>query len=225
VKPRRLLITAGPTHEPIDAVRFLGNRSSGRVGIELADAAAGGTSDAEPWSVTLLLGPTALAPAHPHVNVRRFQTTADLQGLLRAELPNADVLIMAAAVADFVPKRAADPHGKLTRASGPTTLELVPTPDLLAECSSRRRFNPPQLLIGFALEPRTHLLESARSKLERKRIDAIIANPLETIDASDIGAKLLWADGTDESTPGPISKSAFALWLLAAIDRVYARSP
>ncbi len=215
--PVRLLITAGPTHEPIDAVRFLGNRSSGRLGTALADHAA-----ARNWDVRLLLGPTPLTPRSSRAHLVRFRTTADLRALLAEHLPWCDVLIMAAAVADYTPvleapDAAANPSsaGKLRRADQPLTLRLEPTPDLLAECSRRRRRG--QILVGFALEPRDRLLDSARSKLARKGLDFIVANPLETMDADTIEATLLASDGSERATPGPIPKHDFAPWLLDAL--------
>jgi phosphopantothenoylcysteine decarboxylase/phosphopantothenate--cysteine ligase len=169
----RLLVTAGPTHEPIDAVRFLGNRSSGRMGWSLADAAA-----RRGWTTTLLLGPTeSPLPVCSQVRVRRFRTAAQLADLLDEEWPGHDVLIMAAAVADYRPARPAD-DGKLRR-DGPVVLELEPTPDLLAGLAARTRAD--QVTIGFALEPAERLDVSAREKLARKSLDAIVANPLETM--------------------------------------------
>lgn len=210
--PTRLLITAGPTHEPIDDVRYLGNRSSGRLGAALADHAA-----ALGWDTTLLLGPTHLTPSDSRVRTIRFRTTADLQALLARHLPDCDILIMAAAVADYRPKPA-DPsaQGKIHRSDQTLILELEPTPDLLAECSRRRAKG--QLLVGFALEPRERLMDSARSKLARKGLDFIVANPLETMDAPDIEATLLGADGSVRTTPGRIPKADFAPWLLAALS-------
>ncbi len=228
--PRRLLITAGPTHEPIDLVRYLGNRSSGRLGIALADHAAH-----MGWQTTLLLGPTPRTPAHSSVALERFQTTADLDRLLANHFPHCDCLVMAAAVADYRPARPHAPphrgphsgaeHGpdqdKLRRTSESLTLRLEPTPDLLAACAARKR--PGQLVVGFALEPRARLLASASDKLARKRLDMIVANPLETMDSDSIEATLLQpitgqaAPGA-ESTPGAIAKSAFASWLLSRID-------
>lgn len=220
----RLLITAGPTHEPLDAVRYIGNRSSGRLGVALADHAAG-----KGWDVTLLLGPTHLTPADSRVQTVRFRTTADLQRLLADHLPGADILIMAAAVADYRPKPPdphhaphGDPHGgKIRRGDAPLTIELEPTPDLLAECSRRRaearQHGTTQILVGFALEPRERLMDSARSKLARKGLDFIVANPLETMDAPDIEATLVGADGSVRSTPGRITKDAFAAWLLESL--------
>jgi phosphopantothenoylcysteine decarboxylase/phosphopantothenate--cysteine ligase len=207
--PRRILITAGPTQEPIDSVRFIGNRSSGRLGIALADGAhrAG-------WDVTLLLGPTAIEPGSG-VQVRRFRTTAGLELLLGEEFPKCDVLVMAAAVADYRPVSGGD-SGKIRRSEGRLTLELESTPDLLAACAKLRR--PGQVIIGFALEPRERLMESARLKIERKGIDAIVANPLETMGAADIEATLIRRDGTSESTKGAIGKAEFAKWLLGRIE-------
>lgn len=207
-----LLITAGPTHEPIDAVRFVGNRSSGRLGVALADEAA-----RRGWAVTLLLGPVSVAPVDPRVRTERFRTCADLQGLLARHTPGMSVLIMAAAVADYRPK--VDPQffgGKFRRLSTNLTLELEPTPDLLAEVSARR--TPGQYLVGFALEPRDELLASARAKLDRKGIDLVIANPLETMDSPTIEAIALGRDGTETRTNGSIAKAEFAGWLMALIE-------
>lgn len=209
---RSLLITAGPTHEPIDAVRFIGNRSSGRVGVALADEAA-----RRGWNVTLLLGPVATAPTHSAVRLRRFRTCSDLQTLLREEVPGAGVLVMAAAVADYRPK--VDPkvfNGKFRRTSGPLQLELEPTPDLLAEVAATRR--PEQLMVGFALEPRAELEASAQAKLTRKRVDLVVGNPLETMDSPEIEAMVIGADGSRVDTPGKIQKTAFAGWLMDIID-------
>lgn len=209
---RRLLVTAGPTQEPIDAVRFIGNRSSGRLGIALADVAAG-----RGWTTTLLLGPSCLAPSDSRVRLERFRTTTDLEGLLARELSGCDVLVMAAAVADYRPKL--DPaqlQGKRRRSGEGMTLALEPTPDLLAGCASQRR--PGQLLVGFALEPREELLASARSKLERKSIDLIVGNPLETMDGESIEAVVLGRDGTEHRTGAAIHKDAFAGWLLDIIE-------
>lgn len=214
--PVRVLITAGPTHEPIDAVRFLGNRSSGRLGIALSDEAARRGCD-----VTLLLGPTPRHPTDSRVRVARFQTSADLEGLLARHLPLCDILIMAAAVADYRPRT---PPGqlatKLKRQDGALVLELEPTRDQIAWCSEQRR--PGQLLVGFALEPRERLLESARDKLRRKRIDLIVANPLETMDSDRIEATVLSPEGAEHGTPGMVSKTEFAPWLMDVIERAYA---
>ncbi len=207
----RLLITAGPTHEPIDAVRYLGNRSSGRLGVKLADEAS-----RRGWDVTLLLGPTPMACESTQVATHRFRTTADLQGLLSEHAPQCDVLVMAAAVADYRPIPPADVEDvervKIRRTPGRMTLDLEATPDLLAEAASKRR--PGQLFVGFALEPAATLLDSGKAKLVRKGLDLLVANPLDTMDAAGIHAWLLAPAGVIDETPGSISKAAFASWLL-----------
>ncbi len=208
---RRLVVTAGPTHEPIDAVRYIGNRSSGRLGVALADAAA-----ARGWRCTLLLGPVSTTPADTRVEVVRFRTADDLHALLAKRAPHCDALIMAAAVADYRPRRVLPPGEKLRRAGGGLTLELEPTPDLLAAAGEAKRAG--QVFVGFALEPRDRLEASAREKLERKRVDAIVANPLETMDAGEIEAWLIRADGAADGTGGPISKERFAEWLLERVE-------
>lgn len=209
---RRLLITAGPTYEPIDAVRFIGNRSSGRLGSSLADHAAQAG-----WRVTLLLGPNAILPSDPRVKLVRFHSCADLETALGNHLPDADTLIMAAAVADYRPAiEELNLQGKRRRQEGDLSIHLESTPDLLAGCSRTAREN--QLLVGFALEPRDQLMESAQRKIKRKNIDLIVANALETMDADSIEATLI---GNPErgleirtQTDGEISKPDFADWLL-----------
>ena len=208
-----MLITAGPTHEPVDAVRYIANRSSGRLGIALAEAAA-----ARPNRVTLLLGPApSLPPQNSQVTTHRFQTTADLQGLLRDLWPGHSVLIMAAAVADYRPAGAPGNTEKRPRGDGPWMLELEPTPDLLAEAAVNARAD--QLTVGFALGPTDGLLERAREKLAAKRVDAIVANPLETIGADRIQATLLLRDGRELSMP-ECSKAQFAVWLLDRVEEM-----
>lgn len=205
----RVLVTAGPTHEPIDQVRYIANRSSGRMGIAIAQAALG-----RAWPVTLLLGPTTVQPPTcSQLRTLRFQTATDLQGLLRQEWPSHDILFMAAAVADFTPIRAN--AGKIRRSGKRTVLDLKPMPDLLAELADLTQ--PAQRVIGFALEPAETLIESAREKLRRKRLDAIVANPLETMDSPTVTATVLFRDGTTIPAPPDIEKSQFAEWLLEGL--------
>lgn len=208
-------MTAGPTHEPIDGIRYIGNRSSGRLGVELADEGA-----RRGWAVTLLLGPSALTPSRPEVELVRFGTAAELGALLRARQAGCDALVMAAAVADYRPAQAAG-GGKLRRGDGPLTLVLEPTEDLLAACATRRE--PGQVLIGFALEPREGLLDSARAKLSRKGVDLIVANPLETMESGEIEAWLVGPRGVVAETGGRLSKGAFAVWLLERVEDAAAR--
>ncbi|MBL4699411.1 MAG: phosphopantothenoylcysteine decarboxylase [Phycisphaerales bacterium] len=209
---RRLLITAGPTHEPIDAVRFLGNRSSGRLGCALSDYAQD-----HGWKVTLLLGPHTIRPMNPEIEVIGFQSTADLGDLLQTHFPQSDTLIMAAAVADYRPIASEiDLTGKRRREGKNLTIELESTQDLLAQCSAMARSN--QFLVGFALEPKDRLMESALSKLERKNIDLIVANTLETMDSGSIEATLLGNDARGVSIPRStqvnMTKADFAQWLI-----------
>lgn len=226
----RLLIAAGPTHEPIDGVRYIANRSSGRMGIALVEAALG-----RGLGVTFLLGPTPLVPFEPQADApdaprptphsqpdtRRFQTADDLRRLLGELWPTHDVLIMAAAVADYRPAHAPDLEGKRPRGAGPWHLELEPTPDLLKELAAVTR--PDQTVIGFALEPPDRLAERAAGKLADKRLDAIVANPLETMGAREITATVLLSNGRTLMPPqSPCSKREFADWLIAQLPTVIA---
>lgn len=209
-----MLVTAGPTHEPIDEVRFIGNRSSGRLGAALAGAAA-----ARGWSVRLLLGPSSVSIDDSRVGLIRFRTVDELSRLLDEHATGADVIVMAAAVADFRPKRPAGTAApaKLRRSDGGITLELEPTPDLLAGlCRSRR---PGQFIVGFALEPAERMVAAAKEKLDRKGADMIVANPLETMDAASIEAVVIDRDGSRHETGGVIDKARFADWLLERIER------
>jgi phosphopantothenoylcysteine decarboxylase/phosphopantothenate--cysteine ligase len=207
----RLLVTAGPTHEPIDAVRYIGNRSSGRMGIAVAEAGA-----RRGHAVTLLLGPSPLRPQSGlTIALRRFETTAELQALLAEEWPRHDVVVMAAAVADF---RAAGRAREKIERGGPIALRLEPTPDLLAELAASAR--PGQILIGFALEPPERLPAAARAKLVRKGVHAIVANPLETMEAEHVTAELHLRGGRVLVAPPDLEKAAFAEWLLDRLPEI-----
>lgn len=211
----RLLIAAGPTYEPIDAVRFIGNRSSGKLGSSLADHA-----QSVGWKVTLLLGPNAAVPTNPEIEIYRFFSTSDLQSMLQAHLSQADTLIMAAAVADFRPITShVDLSGKRKREDGDLVFKLESTPDLLAECSKFARID--QLLVGFALEPKDGVILGAQNKLKSKNIDLIVANALETMDSDSIEATLLGNPdrgiSCQRSTLGVITKAEFAQWLIEEI--------
>jgi len=162
---RRVLITAGPTHEPIDPVRFVGNRSSGRMGVAVAEVARDRGAD-----VTLVLGPGTVKPP-PGVAVVRIETAEQLRDAVLARAADADAIVMAAAVADFRPKAAAD--AKLKKDQGVPDLMLEPTPDVLAELGERRQ--PGQVLVGFAAET-TEVEAAGRAKLKRKHLDLLVAN-------------------------------------------------
>jgi phosphopantothenoylcysteine decarboxylase/phosphopantothenate--cysteine ligase len=163
----RVLVTAGGTREPIDPVRFIGNRSSGRMGLALAAAAARRGAD-----VTLIAANVDL-PIPGGLRVVEVETTEELAGAVEAEFSAAGVLLMAAAPADF---RAAAPEGsKIARDAGAgLDLRLEPTPDILATVAAHRRAE--QVLVGFAAETGAGAIERARRKLERKAVDAIVFN-------------------------------------------------
>jgi phosphopantothenoylcysteine decarboxylase/phosphopantothenate--cysteine ligase len=215
---RHMLITAGPTHERIDDVRYLANRSSGRMGLALSEAAGRAG-----WHVTLLLGPAALQPADstPGLQVERFESTADLERLLGVHFPACDVLVMAAAVADYRPP--AGTTGKLPRKGERLVLELEPTPDLVAGCAARRR--PGQCIIAFALEEPGRLEPRAVEKMRAKGVDAIVANPLETMGNPDVAATLYTADGRRLRPGGTaLDKRVFAAWLVEQAGLIWARA-
>jgi phosphopantothenoylcysteine decarboxylase/phosphopantothenate--cysteine ligase len=163
---RRVLVTSGPTHEPIDPVRYIANRSSGRQGHAIADAAAAAGAD-----VTLVSGPVAI-PDPPGVTVVRVETAREMLAAVEAALP-ADIAVFAAAVADW---RTAGEAGQKLKKDGSAIppLALVENPDILAAVAHRRE-NRPLLVVGFAAETE-RVVEHARAKLARKGCDLIVAN-------------------------------------------------
>jgi phosphopantothenoylcysteine decarboxylase/phosphopantothenate--cysteine ligase len=186
---RSLLITAGPTHEPIDPVRFVGNRSSGKMGVAIAAEALARGAD-----VTLVLGPGTVPPP-PGAEVVRIETAEELREAVLAGIEGADAVVMAAAVADFRPKEAAP--AKLKKDAGIPDLLLEPTPDVLAELGERR---PGPVLVGFAAE--TGDVETlGREKLAAKRVDLLVANRVGSegtgFGADTNEAAILAADGGD----------------------------
>jgi phosphopantothenoylcysteine decarboxylase/phosphopantothenate--cysteine ligase len=211
----RVLVTAGGTREPIDPVRFIGNRSSGRMGIALAAAAA-----ARGAEVTLVAANVALpSPA----GVRRIdvQTAAQLAAAAGEEFPATHVLVMAAAPADF---RAAEPAaGKLQR-SGTLELSLEPTEDILASLASNRAVG--QTIVGFAAEHGGEAVERARGKLERKGADLIVLNDVSDPEIgfeSDRNAVTLITAGGETEVPID-SKDAVAGSILDEVDRLRAKA-
>ena len=162
-----LLVTAGPTREALDPVRFITNHSTGRMGYELARAAM-----LRGAQVTLVSGPTELEPP-PFVELVRVESARQMHDAVMAAAPAQDVIIKAAAVADYRPAHTAGE--KIKKSGTDLTLELTRTPDILAELGAARR--PGQFLCGFAMETRD-LLDNARAKLEKKGADMIVANSL-----------------------------------------------
>jgi phosphopantothenoylcysteine decarboxylase/phosphopantothenate--cysteine ligase len=208
-----VLVTAGGTREPIDPVRFIGNRSSGRMGIALAAAAAkrGAT-------VTLVVANVAL-PAP--VGVRRVdvETTADLQGAVAAEFPSTSVLLMAAAPADFRPH--ATSEGKLSRDGG-LELTLQPTDDILAGLVAGRA--PGQTIVGFAAEHGGDAVGRARAKLSRKGADLIVLNDVSDprIGFESVENEVTLVAAEDEIAVPRAGKDAVAEAILDRVERLRA---
>ncbi len=169
-----VLVTAGGTHEPIDPVRVIANRSSGRQGFALAQAAIDRGA-----AVTLITGPTALTTP---IGVTRIDvgTAAEMQEAVLSRLERSDVLLMAAAVADF---RTEASDQKIKRERGERTLALKPTDDILAQVGAqRKKSSRPRVVVGFAAESE-NLVENARAKVRAKGIDLIVANDILAADA------------------------------------------
>ncbi|MGE0441490.1 MAG: bifunctional phosphopantothenoylcysteine decarboxylase/phosphopantothenate--cysteine ligase CoaBC [Gemmatimonadales bacterium] len=207
---RRVLVTAGPTREAIDPVRVISNRSSGKMGIRIAEAA---------WlrgaQVRLILGP-GTEQVMPELEVVRIESTADLEAAVRTSLPEADVLVMAAAPADYRPS---EPAGeKRPRAEGTLVIPLEPTLDILSGTRDARK--PGAIIVGFALET-GGAIEKARAKLARKGLDLIVAN-----DALEPGAgfevetnRVTLVAATGEPRPVPFgSKAEVAEAILDAVE-------
>ncbi len=208
---RRVLMTAGPTREPVDPVRFLSNRSSGKMGHALAGALA-----ALGARVTLVSGPVCLeAPA----GVERVDVTtaAEMRAAVLERVAGADIFVAAAAVADYRP--AAPAGHKLKRGPEPLNLALEPTADIVAEVAARAE---PPFTVGFAAETRD-LEASARAKLARKGLHLVAANPVAAtgpgLESDDNRITLYWPGGGRDLGPGP--KSRLAGLLAEAIAERY----
>lgn len=205
---RRVLVSAGGTREPIDPVRYVGNRSSGRMGWAIADAARRRGAQ-----VTVLAANVDL-PRHPDIRYIDAPTAADLQRAAAAAFPACDLLVMAAAVADFRPGRPLE--GKIDKsAEARLTLDLEPTPDILSGLAERRER---QVVVGFAAEHGPSGLERARSKRVRKGLDLIVHNDV-SVDGIGFGSAqneitIIGAEG--EQTLPRMSKEACAERILDA---------
>jgi phosphopantothenoylcysteine decarboxylase/phosphopantothenate--cysteine ligase len=213
---RRVLITAGGTREPIDSVRYIGNRSSGRMGFALAEEAARRGA-----SVTLVAANVSLsAPAG--ARVLTVQTAAELADACRREFPACEVLLMAAAVADFRPR---DPAStKLKKDQGAPQIELEPTEDVLSALARARA--PGQILVGFAAEHGAGAVAYGRAKLARKRLDAVVVNdiadPAIGFDSAQNEVTIVSVDGADRHI-AQSSKDQVAAAVLDEIDLLIER--
>jgi len=202
----RLLITAGPTREYLDPVRFLSNASSGRTGCAIARAAKAGGH----W-VSLVMGPVSVGP--PAVDeLVRVTSAADMYEAVVARFDGCDVFVAAAAVCDYRP--AEREERKIKKTEGRVTLELERTTDILLQMSKRRRR---QVLVGFCLETED-LERRAREKLEVKQLDLVVANGPEAIDAARQDALIL-ARGGQREVLRNVTKDELAKAILAAASR------
>jgi len=214
LRGRRIVVTAGPTYEDIDAVRYVGNRSSGRMGFAIAAAA-----HARGANVTLVAGPTSIeAPAADEVI--RVRRAAEMHSAVMRAAEHADVVIMAAAVADYAP---VDPAaGKIAKSDQPLTLTLRRTADILEDLghASRRRATP-LILVGFAAET-GDLLAKARDKRARKNVDLIVANDVSAPGAGfDVETNAVTILGADREETLPIqSKARIAEAILDRVEQL-----
>jgi phosphopantothenoylcysteine decarboxylase/phosphopantothenate--cysteine ligase len=215
---RRVLVTAGPTLEDVDPVRFIGNRSSGRMGYAVAaEAARRGAR------VTLVSGPTTLEP--PPVDVVRVRSATEMDVAVRERAAESDVVVMAAAVADYMPAEPLDQ--KMSKTDGRLTLVLTRTPDILERLGRERltRGDGP-ILVGFAAETED-VVDRAKDKLRRKHVDLIVANDVSRRDAGfDVEtnvASLVTGDGV-ETLPLQ-SKASLAHQILDRVERLLEKRP
>jgi phosphopantothenoylcysteine decarboxylase/phosphopantothenate--cysteine ligase len=209
----RVLVTAGGTREPIDSVRYVGNRSSGRMGFALADEAA-----ALGAAVTVIAASVSLARS-PHVRYVEVGTAAELQAACETELGSADVLLMAAAVADFRPA-----HAAATKLKKDEREELVValerTPDILSGLAAHRRSD--QVLVGFAAEHGDGALRYGREKLTRKGLDAVVVNDIARADIGFESAEneVTIITATGERNVPRASKAEVARAILGVVDEL-----
>jgi phosphopantothenoylcysteine decarboxylase / phosphopantothenate---cysteine ligase len=214
---KTVLVTAGGTQEPIDPVRFIGNRSSGRMGFTIASAAA-----ARGAKVVLVAGPTEL-PGPPGVEIERVQTAAEMRDAVLARAPVADVIVMAAAVADFRPQTSVPK--KLKKAAGAPEVVLLPNPDILHELGHSPGVRKPDgVLVGFAAETEPDpagLSEVAQEKRASKGADLIVANDVSSPDSgfSVRTNRAVIAGPENVADVGLVTKEALAEAILDAVVR------
>jgi phosphopantothenoylcysteine decarboxylase/phosphopantothenate--cysteine ligase len=199
---RRVVVTAGPTEEPIDPVRHVGNRSTGKMGFAIAERALRRGAN-----VVLIAGPTALEPPAA-VRLVQVRTTEEMRDAVMAELPELDLLVMAAAPADYRPAEVA--RHKIKKGAERLVLGLIRTPDILSEVSAARRAG--QGVVGFALETEDEI-RNGKKKLEEKRLDLIVVNNPNTKGAGfavDTNIAVILGRSGREDAPGAVSKAELA---------------
>jgi phosphopantothenoylcysteine decarboxylase / phosphopantothenate---cysteine ligase len=211
----RFLITAGPTREPIDPVRYLSNRSSGKMGYALAEAAL-----ATGHEVVLVTGPVSL-PAPERARTVKVMTSDQMHDAVHQNLPGCDVLVMCAAVADYKPAKASPQ--KIKKGAAGLILELVPTRDILASIAPHEN-NP--LVVGFAAET-NDLEENARKKLRAKNCDMVVGNDVSRADrgmeSDDNEVTIFFRNGEITKIPRA-SKKNIALELVKIISNMREKS-
>ncbi|MCM1483577.1 MAG: bifunctional phosphopantothenoylcysteine decarboxylase/phosphopantothenate--cysteine ligase CoaBC [Muribaculaceae bacterium] len=215
---RKVLITAGPTYERIDPVRFIGNFSSGKMGYAIADEAA--VRGAE---VTIVSGPVSVSPRHSRVKVVHVESARQMKEACEAVFPDTDIAIMCAAVADYAPAHPAETKIKREHTEVPV-IELVKNPDIAATLGQAKR--PDQILVGFALETDNEHA-NALEKLQRKNLDMIVLNSMRnpgTCFGSDRNlVTIIKADGTTTEYPEK-SKPEVAADILDSIAEIKSRA-
>jgi len=217
LRGKTVIVTAGPTHEAIDPVRFVGNRSSGKMGYALAAAARSRGAN-----VVLVSGPVDLQPP-AGVELIRVTTAAEMRDAVVPRARQADVVIMAAAVADYAP--AETPAQKIHKNSDTLTLSLVRTPDILAELGRQRAGGDRPVLVGFAAET-TDVVASARSKRREKGVDLVVANDVSRSDAGfevDTNEVTLVSADSEETLPLQ-PKSGIAAQVIQRVEALLSHS-
>jgi phosphopantothenoylcysteine decarboxylase / phosphopantothenate---cysteine ligase len=212
----RVLVTGGPTYEDIDPVRFVGNRSSGRMGIALADEARRRGAQ-----VSLVLGPSSLSP-QDGVRLERVRSAAEMHAAVLREAEAADVIIMSAAVADYTVSDGRRPQKVSKAHDQAVTLTLVPTPDILAELGKARAGRVRPILVGFAAETED-LLPRSRAKLASKQVDLIVANDVSRPDAGfDVETNAATLISKDAETELAVqSKQGLAAVILDRVEALW----
>ena len=216
LKGQRILVTAGPTYEDVDPVRYIGNRSSGRMGFALAAEAARRGAE-----VTLVAGPTSVEPPKVH-EIVRVRSAAEMHAAVTSRAERMHVVVMAAAVADYAPERRVSQ--KVAKRDESLTLVLKKTPDILGDLGHRRMTTGDgPLLVGFAAETED-LVARATAKRERKHADLIVANDVSRPDSGfDVDANAVTIIGPDGAESVPMqSKSRIAAVILDRVERLVA---
>jgi phosphopantothenoylcysteine decarboxylase/phosphopantothenate--cysteine ligase len=216
---RRIVVSAGPTYEDIDPVRYIGNRSSGRMGYAIAAEALRRGAH-----VVLVSGPTKLDPP-AGAQVERVRSATEMARAVQQHAQGADAVVMSAAVADYMPDGGAN-AGKIAKTDGPLTLTLVRTPDILADLGRARGLAHTPVLVGFAAEtgdPRPR----ARQKLASKQVDLIVANDVSRCDAGfDVETNAAWLVSSHGEIEAPLqAKAELAATILDRVEQLLARVP